>query len=88
MSEQALKDLLTRLHGELHTASALDADTLSLVRKLDTDIKHILASAPAATETESIAKRAAALESRFAVNHPVAEQIIREIINTLARIGV
>jgi hypothetical protein len=33
-------------------------------------------------------RRAEAVEVKFAVNHGIAEKILREIIDTLAKIGV
>jgi Domain of unknown function (DUF4404) len=56
------------------------------MRELDADI-HV-ALGQSANPLGALARRAEAVEVRFAVNHRVAEKILREIIDTLAKIGV
>jgi hypothetical protein len=40
------------------------------------------------SETSQVDADTLALEARFAANHPVAERLIREVIDTLGRIGI
>ena len=37
---------------------------------------------------ESLVEDASALEALFAVEHPVAEKLLRELINSLSRLGI
>ena len=37
---------------------------------------------------ESLLEDAVALEALFAVEHPVAEKLLRELINSLSRLGI
>jgi hypothetical protein len=40
------------------------------------------------SDSASMLDDAIALEARFAASHPVAEKTIRELINTLSKIGI
>jgi len=90
MSDHKVKELLARLHGELEKTDKVDSETLELVRELDTDtdIDRLLESGAAAEEYDSVLARANSMETRFAVDHPVAERFLREIIDSLSKIGI
>jgi hypothetical protein len=86
MSQEKIKALLQELQQELSETTQVDADTLALVKQLDSDIDQWL---EAAEDVNSpVMEDAIALEARFAANHPVAERLIREVIDTLGRIGI
>jgi hypothetical protein len=86
MSQEKIKALLQELQQELSETTQVDADTLVLVKQLDSDIEQWL---EAAEDVNSpVMEDAIALEARFAANHPVAERLIREVIDTLGRIGI
>lgn len=85
MSSERVRKLLMQLRQELDAAD-VDSETRALMRALDADIHRALGQSPNPLAT--LADRAEALEVRFAVNHRVAEKILREIIDTLAKIGV
>lgn len=87
MSNEKIKDLLSKLHSEIQSTD-VDAETRSLIEELDTDIHSLLDSSNHEKDTSSILERAQLLETDFANNHPVAERFIREIVETLARMGV
>ena len=85
MSSERVRELLKQLRRELDTTD-VDPETLSLVRELDGDIQELLDSTE--NPVDVLMQRAKAVEVRFAVNHRVAERILREIVETLARMGV
>lgn len=86
MSQERIKGLLQQLQQELSASAEVDAETLALVRQLDEDIDQWL---EAAEDVNSpLMDDAIALEARFAASHPVAERLLREVIDTLARIGI
>jgi hypothetical protein len=85
MSSQRIRELLKQLRDELES-TPVDPETLSLMRELDADIHDTLAASPGAAD--GLLDRARAVEVRFAVEHGVAERLLREIIDTLAKIGV
>jgi hypothetical protein len=85
MSNERIRTLLNELRKELDTKD-LDAETLALMRELDVGIQSVLDSS--GNPVDAMVNRAKALEVKFSVNHRVAERILREIIDTLAKIGV
>ena len=85
MSNQRVRELLKELRKELDTAD-VDAETLVLLRELDAGIQAVLDSS--GNPVDAMVNRAKALEVKFSVNHRVAEKILREIIDTLAKIGI
>ena len=88
MSDQELKALLEKLHRELASTRSVSAETLDRVRELDADIHKLVASGAKTEVFETVMDRARALESRFAVNHPVAERFMAQIMDSLARMGI
>lgn len=86
MSQEKIKALLLQLQEELSETTEVDEDTLALVKQLDSNIDQLIASAE--DVNSPVMDDAIALEARFAANHPVAERLIREVIDTLGRIGI
>lgn len=87
MSEHRIKALLKELLAELEQASTVDQETLALTRKLEADV-HDLVDPAVDSTGNTVLDDAIALEASFAVQHPVAERILRELINNLSKIGI
>ena len=88
MSKQKLKEPLSSLRDTLEHTERVDAETLELVRELDAEI-HRLAEAGASGDAyDGVLDQAKSMEARFAVDHPVAERFLREIIDALAKVGI
>jgi len=87
MTDTDLKQLLSRLHDELENTASVDPDTLQLVQELDEEINRLL-EADGADDFDNVMDRAKSVETRFAVDHPVAERFLREIIDALAKVGI
>jgi len=88
MSDNKVKDLLARLHKELENTENVDSETLQMVRDLDEDIHRLVESDAGADDIDSVLDRATSVETRFAVDHPVAERFLREIMDALAKVGI
>ncbi len=86
MSENNVKNLLVQLHQALAEGGAVDEETLAMAKKLDKEISAFIAFAE--DVNSPVLEDAIALEARFAANHPVAERVIRELIDSLGRIGI
>lgn len=86
MSEKNVKILLVQLQQALAEGGAVDDETLAMAKKLDKEISAYIASAE--NVNSPVLDDAIALEARFAANHPVAERLIRELIDSLGRIGI
>jgi len=87
MSNDRIKSLLESLQREMQSTD-LDAETRSMIEALDADIDDLLNPDTESSDNESVIEDAKLLEARFAAEHPVAERFIREIVETLGRIGV
>jgi Domain of unknown function (DUF4404) len=85
MNDKDLKTLLANLHETLGDTDEVDAETLRLVRELDEEIHRL---SERGGEVEGVLDKAKSVETRFAVDHPVAEGFLREIIDTLAKLGI
>jgi hypothetical protein len=84
MSNEKLKELLTAVHDEMEGTDA-DAETRSMLKSLDEDIHKVLGDGDG--DESPVMERAKRLEARFATTHPVAERIMREVIDTLVKLG-
>ncbi len=87
MSNEKIKNLLGKLHDEIGD-TAVDDETRSLLRALETDIDELLDASTEPSTSTSVAESANQLEASFAAKHPVAERFLREIMDTLAKMGV
>ena len=88
MTDQKLKELLNSLQDTLENTDQVDADTLALVRELDEEIHRLTEAGAQADDIEGVVDQAKSMETRFAVDHPVAERFLREIIDALSRVGI
>ncbi|MEM6810554.1 MAG: DUF4404 family protein [Pseudomonadota bacterium] len=85
MSNDEVRRLLGRLRSELeHTE--LDAETRAALAQLDTDIHGVLGADE--HEGYDVVEQARRLESTFAAEHPTANRVLREIIDTLGKLGI
>jgi hypothetical protein len=87
MTNDKIRKLLAELHDEVQK-SGVDADTRSSLQDLDSDIQDLLSSSTPEQKTTLILERAKLLEAEFAISHPTAERFLRELLDTLAKIGV
>jgi hypothetical protein len=88
MNEKSLQELLNSLHEVLENTEKVDPETLELVRELDEDINRLVETGSADDEFDNVVDRAKSVETRFAVDHPVAERFLREIIDALSKVGI
>lgn len=88
MNQPNLKELLQSLNRALENTDSVDTETLQLVRELDAEIHRLTEAGAQADEVEGVMDQARAIETRFALDHPVAERFLREIIDALARVGI
>ena len=87
MSEARIKQLMRELINELESAESVDEETVKVARQLEDDI-HDLANPEVDTSDSTVLDDAIALEARSAARYPVAERILRELVNNLSRIGI
>lgn len=88
MAEEKLKQLLSQLNELLDDTDQVDAETQALIRELDEEIHRLTAAGAASEDYEGVINEAKSIQARFAVEHPVAERFLREIIDALSRVGI
>jgi hypothetical protein len=81
-----IRAVLAQLHKELQRAEDVDIEAREILQDLHRDVEQLEASD--STERKSLVDRAKALESKFAANHPVLEQMARELADAIAKMGV
>ncbi len=87
MSEQRIKELINELIKELESTDGVAEEAVSVAKQLEGKIDDLV-NPEVDTSENTILDDAIALEASFAASHPVAEKLIRELINTLSRIGI
>jgi len=86
LNQDKILSLLAQLQKELDNGATLDNETIALLKKLDRNVDAMIESAE--NDNAPVMDDAIALEARFAVDHPVAERVIRELIDTLSKMGI
>ncbi|NKB34937.1 MAG: DUF4404 family protein [Pseudomonadales bacterium] len=87
MSEERVKQLLGELIAELENTETIDKKVVENARRLQSNVQDFV-NPEIDTVENTILDDAIALEASFAASHPVAEKIIRELVNSLSRIGI
>jgi hypothetical protein len=87
MSNSRLKELLAAIHEEMDRADA-DRETRAMLKTLDADIHELLGEDARESGDGPILEQAKHLEARFATTHPAAERFMREVIDTLVKMGL
>jgi hypothetical protein len=73
----------------LEATNSVDAEMKSLLKVLDSDIRHLLSKKDEETpDANDLATRAQSLSAKFATEHPQLEQVMRELADSLARMGI
>ena len=85
MSKARIRELLDELGEELGK-SDVDEEALELFNALDRDIRE--ASEGNSDASDALMQRARELEARFAARHPNVEMFLREIADTLGKLGI
>lgn len=88
MTDKNLKELLSELNDILEKTDSVDTETRGLVRDLDEDINRLLDPESPDIDFDNVMDHARSVETKFAVEHPVAERFLREIIEALSRVGI
>ncbi len=86
MKKKRVQALLAELRSEVQGHGKLDAKTRELAIQLHDDVEALIESDPA--EDSDVLERAEQLQVRFAARHPRAEALIREIVDSLAKMGI
>jgi hypothetical protein len=87
-----LREQLENLHRELEGSERLDEELQSLLGKVDRDIHRLLAAdaAPVRGEDEEdvLSGQVREAATNFQAEHPRTYRVLREIADTLAKLGI
>lgn len=87
MSNEKIRELLAKLHNEVQQTE-VDASTRASLKELDSQIHDLLESSAPESAVTPVLERAKLLEARFAADHPTVEGFMREVIDTLGKLGI
>jgi len=87
MNQEKVKRLLEELLEEIQQDKDADTELLESAKQLQSDIDSLL-NPDVDSEGNTVMDDMIALEARFASSYPVAEKIVRELVNSLSRIGI
>jgi hypothetical protein len=89
MESNNLKDSLKSLHENLESATDVDPELMQLLKVLDNDIHQLMAREEReASEAAGLVRRAQEISARLAVRHPHIEPALREVADTLGKMGI
>jgi hypothetical protein len=81
MTSTTLNTQIAQLRTALNGSPVLDSVTRDSLQLLQRDIAHVL-------HDESVTQRLEDLAVQFETEHPAAGKAIREVVNTLVRVGM
>jgi ABC-type transporter Mla subunit MlaD len=89
MNIQSLKDSLQQLRQHLESGGPIDAELKQLLVTLDQDIHHVIARQEAGEAHEpGLVDRARQVSAQLAADHPVLESAMRQLADTLGKMGI
>lgn len=86
MSDEEIRQTLTRLHEELESADRVEPGLKALLKEVDADIHKILGSD--AEPAEGLRERVEELVAQFAAAHPQADRFLHELVDSLGKLGI
>lgn len=87
MSESRVAELVRELVAEIEGTPSLNKDLLDSAKKLELGINDLV-DPEVDTSENTLLDDAIALEASFAATHPTAAKIVRELVDSLSRIGI
>ena len=94
MSEESLRELLSRIHERLSSSGAIDSESRELLGIVMHDIERALEGAPvtagaaAAQQAGLHSSRLESLAVEFEAGHPGLAEVLRELVDALGKAGI
>lgn len=88
MSDTKLHKLLTQVHEQLQQQDAIDDESQALLQKVLSDVNTVSNSENSVDLEQDLADRIEQQAVQFEHEHPTLAEILRQIMDTLGRIGV
>jgi ABC-type transporter Mla subunit MlaD len=88
MDTNNLKETLKSLRATLESTNTVDEEMKALLQDLDRDIRELLDKEEDDSGAAGLIERAQAISARLAVKHPHFEPVLREVADTLTKMGI
>ncbi len=88
LSDESLRELLARVHERLSQSGSIDAESRRLLGALMQDIGRALGEVPADSAVSGHVPRLEALAVRFEADHPSLAELLRQLTDALAKLGI
>lgn len=86
MSNDEIRQTLTRLHQELENAEHVEPELKTLLEEVDADIHKLLGTTD--QPPDGLNERVDELVAQFAASHPGADRFLRELVDSLGKLGI
>jgi hypothetical protein len=88
MADEKLHQLLTQVHDQLQQQDSLDEESQALLQQVLSDVKTASGSDNLDEIQQDLSDRIEQQAVQFEQAHPTLAEILRQIMDTLGRIGV
>lgn len=88
MADEKLHQLLTQVHEQLQQQDSLDEESQALLQQVLSDVKTASGSDNLDEISQDLTDRIEQQAVQFEQAHPTLAEILRQIMDTLGRIGV
>jgi hypothetical protein len=88
MSDEKLHKLLNQVHEQLQQQDSIDGESQALLQQVLTDIKAASGSDNTDDIPQDLSDRIEQQAVEFEQAHPTLSEVLRQIMDTLGRIGV
>jgi flagellar motor switch protein FliG len=88
MSDEKLHQLLNQVHEQLQQQDSIDGESQALLQQVLTDIKAASGSDNTDEIPQDLSERIEQQAVEFEQVHPTLSGVLRQIMDTLGRIGV
>jgi len=88
MTDETLRQLLSRVHERLSSPGSVDPETRELLGTVMRDIEGALGKRAAVASIRPAQPRLEALAVRFEAEHPSTAQLLRQIGELLSQAGI
>jgi hypothetical protein len=89
MTQESLRELLSRVHDRLNQAGSVDSESRELLATVMRDIERTLGRGNAkSASAKANAPRLESLAVQFEADHPQLAELLRQIIDALGKAGI
>lgn len=88
MADEKLHQLLTQVHEQLQQQNGLDEESQVLLQQVLNDVKSATSQDSVGDASTDLSNRIEQQALQFESAHPTLAEVLRQIMDTLGRIGV